>query len=170
MPISRETTAGKRSAAAQSATKEIPRAKPGNKKGAAIRRVPKLKEYRVKEIVGQIEIRSRERPERPYTYAELAEVVGYSTVTLRRNQAISAAIERARQIATAHLEASDDSADELRSSLQRLKDENRELKAELQWYRAEFQRTRLLARQSNSSDATRREKDNSRRPQPISRF
>ena len=100
---------------------------------------------------------------------KLAEIVGYSAVTLRRNHAISAAIERARQIAATHLEASDDSADELSASLQRFKDENRELKAELRWYRAEFQRTRLLARESNRSDATRKETDKSRSPQPISR-
>lgn len=128
------------------------RGKPGNKPGAIIKRVPKLKDYRIREITGQIEIRSRESPKEPYSYAKLAEISGYSQVTLRNTPLIRGAMEHARKIAAEQKETCQESQSDLKTALQRLKNENNELKAELQWYRTKFQKDRILARENNNTD------------------
>lgn len=134
------------------------RKKPGLKRGAKIKSVAKLKGYRVAEIVGMIEIRSREMPMNPYSYTELAALAEYSTVTLRNRSEIRIAMEEAIARKSAIAEVTVEKADPA-SLILSLRQQIKEQEKELTWHRKYFQEHYISLLENNASTKTTESND-----------
>jgi len=130
--------------------------KPGLKPGQRIRAAKKLKPVMVDLIARDIKARVLDSPSAPYTYAELAEKYGVTSVTLRSKLPVRAAMEEARAAAAATNEekklADSDAGDRDPASLiADLRSENKQLKNTIENYKRNHQQIAFWLRSRGNS-------------------